>query len=218
MTIRQRLQIVVWSALLCTCHGQVDERSNGMGRGEHDLRDLSVDAALPREDMEVRRIAGSLINAFDWQSTSRDEDPFHALIPQDNMSDLSCESMAHGVEEVSPGVWSYSIETDRCHWLTIKQGSRRSIHAGDRVKLKVWHFELHAPQHAVAHVGLATNKEVLMIAEEVIPQEGRMLKLEAEFTRDLAIGEPIYFHVDNHGANSWHLLDIKLLVSDDIND
>ena len=83
------------------------------------------------------------------------------------------------------------------------------------VKLKVWHFELNAPQRAVAHVGLATDHEILILEEEVIPQEGRMVKVDAVFTHDLQIGDWIYFHLDNHGANSWHVLEIKLLLDDE---
>jgi hypothetical protein len=169
-------------------------------------------------DMTVVRSAGLLINSFDWQWTDTSEDPFYALITQDQSMNRLCDTNAHGVEEVSVGVWSYSIETNLCHWLTIKQEVLRPVLAGDRVKLKVWHFELNAPQRAVAHVGLATDHEVLIVEEEVIPQEGRMLKVDAVFTHDLLVGDWIYFHLDNHGANSWHVLEIKLLLANDLDD
>ena len=209
MTMKQGLMILLGSILLCTCRSQSD-------RGKHDSEGLILDVGVPEVDMNLRRIAGSLINAFDWELTSGEEDAFQILIPQEGLRDMSCDSAAHGLEEVTPGVWSYSIETDRCHWLTIKQGVKRAVKAGDRAQLKVWHFELTAPQQAIAHVGLATEYEHLMIEEEPIPQEGRMLKFEAEFTHDLSVGEWIYFHLDNHGANSWHLLEIKLLIAEDI--
>ena len=50
----------------------------------------------------------------------------------------------------------------------------------------------------------------------MIPQEARMLKVEAVFTHDLKIGDWIYFHLDNHGANSWHVLEVKLLLDDEL--
>ena len=209
MTMKQGLVIIVGSIFLCTCRAQMDRRQN-----DSEMLDVGV----PEVDMKLRRIAGSLINAFDWEPTSGEEEVFQTWISPEGLQDMSCDSAAHGVEEVSPGVWSYSIETDRCHWLTIKQGAKRSVNAGDRVQLKVWHFDLTAPQQAIAHVGLATEHERLFIEEEAIPQEGRMLKFEAEFTHDLSEGEWIYFHLDNHGANSWHLLEIKLLIAEDIDE
>lgn len=216
---------ILFTSLVCSCYESSHTSSDVPQRIEQGMReqiDMTLDQSIlvdtPMLDMMVIRSAGSLTNSFNWQSTDTNEDPFLILIAQDPNMNRICDTNAHGVEEVSVGVWSYSIETDLCHWLTIKQKVLRPVLAGDRVELKVWHFELNAAQRAVAHVGLATDHEVLIVEEEVIPQEGRMIKVEAVFTYDLLVGDWIYFHLDNHGANSWHVLEIKLQLANTLDD
>jgi hypothetical protein len=180
---------------------------------EEQLEPISLDQGPPPIDLgpraeEAPPPTGALINPFDWVATPTDEDPFMLSMELEPPEDMTCDPMAHKTEEVSPGVWSYSIETERCHWLTLQQSTALPIKAGDRLRMKVWHFELNAGAPANAHLGLATPYETLLIAEEPIPQPGGMVTLDALFTQDLPQGAPLYFHLDNHGANSWHLLEV----------
>ena len=191
---------------MCSCHQVLDHPAR------LDMDFSSMAGLSSSVDMQIERTSGSLIHPFDWQVALAEEDPFKFLVQPDDSRHLSCEQDAHGIEEVSPGMWSYSIETDRCHWLTIRQPTRRPIIAGDRVKFKVWHFELNAPQPAFAQIGLATEYEILTVAEEPIPSAGDMLKFEAVFTHDVPLGSWIYVHLDNHGANSWHIMEVTLLI------
>ena len=161
-----------------------------------------------------QRSSGGLVNLFEWEWVQDQLDPFEPLIQRDDILESTCDGETHGIEEVSPGVWSYFVETDRCHWLTLRQKIRFPLYVGDQIQLKVWHFDLNAPQRAVAHLGLATEDETLIWVQEPIPQAGRMVKEEGVVTQDLSQGEWLYFHLDNHGANSWHLLEIKLVLSD----
>ena len=38
----------------------------------------------------------------------------------------------------------------------------------------------------------------------------RLVVLDFKAQAAIAEGTPIYFHISNHGANSWHLLDIQI--------
>ena len=160
------------------------------------------------------RASRSLVNPFEWIPLLDEIDPFSPFFSDNEPLNKSCLPESHGVEEVSIGVWSYFIETEQCHWLTLKQKIRFPLFVGDRIQLKVWHFDLNAPQRAVAHIGLSTDYENIIWVEEAIPQESRMIKDEGLINHDVLPGQWIYFHLDNHGANSWHLLEIKLLLDE----
>ena len=221
--IKLLILILTQSMLISSCDTSQPMTSNEMSVDNYRQLDFSLDHALPLDahneelntysmDQGILRSSGSLVHAFEWQVVELNQDPFQSFTPIHSPMDVTCDAEAHGVEEVSVGVWSYSIETDLCHWLTIGQPIIRPIQTGDVLQLKVWHFDLNATQRALAHVGVATKNEILIMEEEVIPQEARMIKAEATFTHDLQVGDWIYFHLDNHGANSWHLLEIELLI------
>ena len=50
---------------------------------------------------------------------------------------------------------------------------------------------------------------ILAQMEEPILQAGRLMELNIRALADIPEGTPIYY-VSNHGANSWHLLDIQV--------
>ena len=153
--------------------------------------------------------SGPLVNLVDWTATDTEQDPF-----VDFFSDhVRCTEDDHG-PEILADVEAYSLETGMCNWLTIEQPSLSAVRTGDRVLAKIWHFALSAPEPAVARVGLATTEGILAQMMEPIPQAGRLMVLE--FTAQTAIAKdtPIYFHISNHGANSWHLLDVQINPDD----
>ena len=118
---------------LCTCQSPHDQRVDG-GSNDATVTHTDVNPQMPSspevsEDDE-HRASGSLIHPFDWRVTPHDVDPFDELISSGEERDVQCEGDAHGVEEVSPGVWSYSVETERCHWITLQQPTRRAAGRG----------------------------------------------------------------------------------------
>ena len=151
------------------------------------------------------RSIGPLVNVFDWAVTEPDEDPFAELWSDQ----VRCPDSEHGPEDLA-GVWSYSIQTGACNWLTIEHPTLLAVRAGDRVRAEVWHFTLSAPEPASARVGLATADGILVQTMEPIPQPGRLMELEFIAQAPIAEATPLYFHISNHGANSWHLLNIEL--------
>ena len=151
------------------------------------------------------RTSGPLANVFDWTVTAPGEDPFAELWSDQ----VRCPDSEHGPENLG-GVWAYSIETGACNWLTIEHPSLSAVRTGDFVRAAGWHFTLSAPEPAFARVGLATAEGVLVQTMEPIPQPGRLMELEFTVQAPIAEGTPIYFHISNHGANSWHLLEIEV--------
>ena len=148
---------------------------------------------------------GPLVRSFGWSTTALPQDPFN-----DHWSDhVRCGEDDHGAELLAD-IWAYSIQTGDCNWLTIEQPSLRAVHEGDIIRAEVWHFFLSAPEPATARVGLATADGVLVEMMEPIPQPARLIELEFKVQTYIAQDTPMYFHISNHGTNSWHLLNIQV--------
>ena len=146
-----------------------------------------------------------LVNVFGWSVVELEHDPFYELWS----NNVRYRENEHGVELLAD-VWVYSVQTGNCNWLTVQQPSRNLVRAGDLVRAEIWHFALTAPEAASAWVGLASADGILVKIREPIPQAARLIELEFTAQRDITEDTPIYFHVSNHGANSWHLLNIEI--------
>ena len=152
-----------------------------------------------------QRTVGPLTTLFDWTATEQQQDPFNEY-----WSDhVRCNEDEHGLELLAD-LWVYSVQTGNCNWLTIEQPSLSPIYEGDLIRVEVWHFFLSALEPASARVGLATADGILIEMMERIPQPARLMELEFRAQTSIAENTPIYFHISNHGTNSWHLLDIQI--------
>jgi len=154
---------------------------------------------------EVVPNEGPLVNAFDWIPVAAEADPFMS----DDPEIVTCTSLDVGPESLG-GVWVYSVQTGECNWHTITQPSALSMAPGDLLQLRVWHFQLLADGPGTAHVRLTIDGELWASADEPIPSAGRMIVLDMPVTRAIPEGAEVVFHVDNHGINSWHLVDLLL--------
>lgn len=163
--------------------------------------------ALELPAAEGEPASGLLVNPFDWTALPQDAPPFARETPS------PCSEEAYGPEDLT-GVWVYSIDTELCDWLSVEQATALELKPGDKVRARVWHFELTAPIDAKARVGLALGQTVLVTAEKDIPSDSAMMTLEALIERPWSKGSPLIFHVDNHGANSWHLVEVELNPED----
>lgn len=149
--------------------------------------------------------AGPLVNTFGWVTTELQQDPF-----KEYWSDhVRCSEDEHGAELLAD-IWAYSIQTGDCNWLTIEQPSLNAVHEGDIIRAEIWHFFLSAPEPATARLGLATTDAILVEMIEPIPQPARFIELEFKVQTSIEENTPIYFHISNHGTNSWHLLNIQI--------
>ena len=151
----------------------------------------------------LTRQSGLWVNPFDWAPWEGESDPFG------DVPNAPCVPEAHGSEEVT-GIWVYSIETEACSWLTLSQETALEALEGDRVVARIFHFALLAPEAASARVGLALSDQVLASTEIPIPSSSGVVTLEHVLNQPIPKGSDLLFHVDNHGANSWHLLEVRL--------
>lgn len=147
----------------------------------------------------------ALIRNPSWELVPEEEDPFLDMRP----ADWFCDPSGHRFE-VLQGRPSLQVETQFCNYVTLRQGIREPVRQGDELYVSLWHFQLTIPSGAVAHMAVAANGCVLWEARRRIPTTAEFL--ESRFPAPFAMpeGTPVYFHIQNHGANTYHLLEISV--------
>lgn len=143
----------------------------------------------------------ALVDHERWRLATED-DVFGA--PPD---DLYCDPLGWGYELLGPEP-SLQVWTDGCAWATLTQPSLLPLKAGDRVDFRLWHDPLIAPEPAVATVGLAIGGHVLGVWRLPIPSDAGPVLGAWRVPWDLDAGTPVLVHVENHGTNSYHVLDV----------
>lgn len=129
--------------------------------------------------------------------------------PFGNAGDVYCEPTSWGPTEFDDqGTVSFEIDTTFCPWLTVEQPSTVEIRRHDRLTLRMWHFDLTAPDVADATIGLAVGDEVVWTDDFSIPRPGAWIEAAWDADRVIPAGTPLRVHVDNHGANTYDILEV----------
>ncbi len=148
---------------------------------------------------------GSLVDHDRWHKVDAAEDVFGDRPP--------APFCPFGwVPELFSGMESLSVNTDTCQYLTLRQASRLEVLTGERVKVRLYHFDLASLDPAAqAHLGVALDGQVMWETHIAIPTTGAYVEATFDAPRDFPVGTPVDFHLHNHGPNSYSLLRIKRL-------
>lgn len=113
--------------------------------------------------------------------------------------------------EVFADVPSFFVDTKLCSELTVTQPSRASIEAGDGLFVRVFHSQLIAEPPAEAHLTLSVDGMVLWETSIAMPAGAAVLNPEVVSEVDMPAGSAVTWHVRNHGANAYHLLELEVV-------
>jgi hypothetical protein len=138
-----------------------------------------------------------------WQVLEPAEDPF-----DDRPAEIHCGAGA-AMAELLGGEGSFSVDTGACDYLTVTQGTRRAVAAGELLKVRLWHFDLSAPEPAEAHAAVRVDGLPLLDERIPIPKPGGLITAQLLAPRAIPQGAPVLFHLHNHGANSWSLVEVS---------
>lgn len=131
-------------------------------------------------------------------------DPFSAT----NI-DPTCDLASTGYE-LFGGEPSFGIDTERCGYVTVEQPARTNIEAGDLLHYRLWHFELRAAEPATARIAFALDRRTVHELELAIPGPSGLDAPYFEAPFDVSEGAPVHFHLQNHGSNSYALLELTV--------
>ena len=144
-----------------------------------------------------------LLPAGAWTLVPGDDHPFAdtASAAED------CPSVAYKEE-----AGFFEVESDQCAFGVFTQPLATGIDAGETVEFVAWHLDLWAPEPAEARVVMQIGAEVLW--EQVFPVPGpEDIQVRSfTFTEDVPAGTPAWWHVANHGYNSWRVGDVETVL------
>jgi hypothetical protein len=195
---RVALSIAISSVAWSGCESEREHEPNTPA--ETDSGREEIDAGITLEPAAERT---SLVDSSAWQVMSPSEDPF-----DDRPEDASCPDGAYMPEFLAEEP-VFSVDTGGCTYLTARQRTLRHITAGETLVLRVWHFALTASESAMAHVAVRVGEKTLLDASVPIPAMGGLLHVEEVASESIPQGVAVYFHLHNHGNNSWSFVELS---------
>ena len=168
------------------------------GAGDHDGEQTSADES--ETDGTTGEFAALIDHARWVQIEATEEDPLAAHRP----SSIVC-GVAGWYEENE----TIEIDTNFCNYLALRQDSLAAITEGAKVRLGFYHFDLVAPEPALAHVAVLVDQQLLWEQEIEIPGAAMVYALEFEAPFSAPAGAELVFHLHNHGQNTWALQTIS---------
>jgi hypothetical protein len=144
-----------------------------------------------------------------WQPLDTASDPYAARL----VDGAGCDYTSFLVEGADPPV--LEVLTLICDFLTLSQPSLVDLAEGDALRIVVSHGPLAAPDSSPAEGFVAVRVGDTEIWTTTVPlpsTQSQSFQAEWIADRDYPAATPIAFHVDNHGTNSWRLLEITRLA------
>lgn len=145
-----------------------------------------------------------LVDPAGWSLTAEADDPFSAQRPPDAI----CDSLGYGPEDYE-GELALFVETGVCNYATFEQPALGDVAVGERLRLRLYHDVLRAPEPSVAHAALIVGDDVAWESAFGIPSSAELIDERWIAANAVSAGDPIRFHVRNHGENSWALIEVS---------
>lgn len=145
-----------------------------------------------------------LVDHTMWTLAPADDDPFSVRRPAGSI----CDPMGIRSEWLGPDQ-VFEVETGKCDHVTVVQPALAELKAGYEVDVRMWHYELAAPEpESTGYAAIAIGGEIVWEYEVVIPSESKLVKETIVLEHDAPLGTPVHYFVGNHGINQWELIDI----------
>jgi hypothetical protein len=178
------------SIVACLLGGTACVTAGTVNEADEDDEDESTDTGATTGEFE------SLIDHSQWVQIEAEDDPLAAHRPAEIMCGVAGWYEENEVIE---------IDTNFCNYLALGQPTLAAITEGRAVQLGFYHFDLVAPEQALAHVAVLVDGELLWEQEIAIPGAAMVYALEFEAPFSAPAGAELVFHLHNHGQNTWAL-------------
>lgn len=172
-----------------------------------DTADVSGDASASPDGSsdsgsDTGPVLRPLISNAAWTRLERSEDPLADHRPKP----VACPDTATTLEPLN-GTTTFTVDTSRCNYLAVHQSLLSDLEAGDRLRMRLWHFQLAAAEPAEAHAALLVDGEVVWEETVAIPAESQLFRPEWQAEQTYTAGTDVTFHLHNHGANTWNFIE-----------
>jgi hypothetical protein len=163
------------------------------------------DAGAPGVDAgTTSRLRTTLVNHYKWLQLSASEDPF-----DDRPDPVYCQQSSDFDYEEFGGEPSLFANTLSCDYLVVAQRSLARVAVGDVISFRLWQSTLTAPAGAEMHLAIWMGDALRWQTRVAIPAEPGLIKGSWTAKVALPAGTRIVFHLHNHGANQYNLLELS---------
>jgi hypothetical protein len=107
----------------------------------------------------------------------------------------------------------FEVNTLQCNYAMFSAPAQAAVVAGNRVVATLYHFDLVAAEPASAHVALLIGDTILWQTDVAIPGKANAFNVDVVADTTVPAGTPVYFHLHNHGQNTWTLGAVEVEVS-----
>jgi len=143
-----------------------------------------------------------LIDNEMWEFVRAEDDPFEDF----RESDSTCNPLGVMVEA---GV--LEVQTDVCDFVTVTQAAKVKARKGHLLDILAYHSALFSDPESTGYIAIQIGGSIVWEQSVSIPGDADVYANTMAVFPDINVGTPIYFHVHNHGANSWKLAHIRLI-------
>jgi hypothetical protein len=151
---------------------------------------------------------GSLIDHPKWQVIDAADDPLADHRPEM----IDCGVAGWLIEEnLLTGTNTLEVRTNDCNYLAVAQPSVVALEQGQLVHVIFYHFDLVAPEPALAHVAILVDGQLLWEQEIAVPGDAAVYDVEFPSPISAELGSQVVFHLHNHGQNTWVLQDLNAI-------
>jgi hypothetical protein len=146
----------------------------------------------------------ALVTAEAWTLLGPSDDPW-----TDTEQRPRCDAQDMRVETALDLTW-LRLSTERCGWLTVRQPLLKDVDVGTPLQAYIWFWAFGPPKVLPAEyevlVAVGEPPVVVWSARGPLPKDSGILFDVFEAPRALKAGEPVYWHVANHGSNAWEMI------------
>ena len=135
-----------------------------------------------------------------WSYVLPELDPLYA---HDDTAE-PCPSVGYGAEN-----GFFEVETDYCAIATFRQAITGAVSKGEVLHFVVWNLDLWAPEPYDAQRLLRMGSTELWSDVVRVPGNEDVSEIEVVVSEDMPAGTEAWFHLRNHGVNSWRLGDVE---------
>ena len=166
---------------------------------------VAGDAAAPEDDVVSGPI--DLVNNEAWVLATKDLDPWYE--PGGKGDDELCEPETYQLEPTPDGDW-FEVNTSFCGYVTFQTPLTESVPAGAELTVNIGHYPIEdgTGPYLIA-LGMGDPGSEVWSVEVTPPADPSLLAGTWETSRDFEAGEPVFWHVSNHGDNHWYFMHLR---------
>ena len=188
--MRGLLRLGIGCALLGACEG-----------GGEDSGEAADDSGADATGDPTEGAMVPLTRTMAWQPVSAAEDPLADHRPAQVICPLGgWLTEVQGIE----------VNTVQCNYGMFGQPALVGVAKGARVTGSLYHFDLVAAEPASAHAALLIGDDVVWEQTIAIPGKANAFTIEVTAPAAVPAGTPVYFHLHNHGQNTWTFAEVMV--------